>query len=141
MTSVSEYRFENRIQERMQKLCEKILEIKKVRFAGLVSNSGNLYSGGFKKGIIPRENDEKRRSMYMRFVLESCLRNDFNDSLGQFKYSIIQRDELCIVTMNVCNYLLLIFAERDCDSQKLVKTVQKILRDSEQEYGQLGLSH
>lgn len=141
MTSVSEYRFENKIHENMQKLCEKILGIENVRFAGLISDRGNLYSGGFKKGVIPKESSEKRRSMYMRFALESCLRRDFDESFGEFKFSIIQRDKLSIITMNVCNYLLLIFAEIDCDSQEIVKTVQRILREGEKEYRLLESSH
>jgi hypothetical protein len=51
----------NKIHNSMQKLCNSILELKGVRFAGLITNYGNLYARGFKKEIIPYESDEKRR--------------------------------------------------------------------------------
>ncbi|MFB5610761.1 MAG: DUF6659 family protein [Nitrosopumilaceae archaeon] len=128
MTLVSEHNVEEISQIRMQKLCDKILELDNIRFAGLISNRGNLFAGGFKKGIIPKEDDEKRRLMYMRFALESCLRNDFDDSLGPFRYSIIQREKVSIFTMNVCNYLLLVFSEPNGDLHNGVKSIQSIIK-------------
>jgi len=56
------------IHSSMQGLCDNVLELENVRFAGLISNVGNLYVGGFKDGITPYENDEARRSMYMKFA-------------------------------------------------------------------------
>ena len=114
----------------MQKLCNKILELDDVRFAGLISNYGNLYAGGFKKGITPHENDEKRRSMFMKFALESCFRNDFDDSLGNFRYSVIQRSKVSIVTINICNYLLLVFVEPHADIHKLIGKLETIIENN-----------
>ena len=71
---------EEKIDYSMQRLCDNILGLENVRFAGLISNFGNLYVGGFKDGITPYENDEARRSMYMKFALESNFRKDFDDS-------------------------------------------------------------
>lgn len=141
MTSVFEYDVNEKTQVRMQKLCDKILDLENVRFAGLITNRGSLYSGGFKKDIIPKENDEKRRLMYMRFALESCLRNDFDDSLGPFRYSIIQREKVSILTMNICNYLLLVFTEPNSDLQNQVKSIQSIIKSNEQEFCKFGSSH
>ncbi|HET6516653.1 MAG TPA: DUF6659 family protein [Nitrosopumilaceae archaeon] len=128
MTLVSEYSVEEISQTRMQKLCDKVLELDNIRFAGLISNRGNLFAGGIKKGVIPKEDDEKRRLMYMRFALESCLRNDFDDSLGPFRYSIIQREKVSIFTTNIFNYLLLVFSEPCCDLQNQVKSIQSIIK-------------
>ena len=118
----------------MNKLCNKILEFDNVRFAGLISNYGNLYAGGFKEGVIPYENDEKRRMMYMRFALESCFRKDFDDSLGDFKYSIIQRAKVSILMTNICNYLLLVFVQPEIDIQTLAGRIQTIIDDNKLDY-------
>ena len=78
---------EQKPRESMQKLCQNILELEDLRFAGLISRHGQLFVGGFKEGIEPYEDDEKRRQTYVKLALESCLRNDFNNSLGKFKHS------------------------------------------------------
>lgn len=118
---------EEKIHSSMQKLCEDVLGLGHIRFAGLVSDQGNLYAGGFKEGIVPYENDEKRRLMYMRFALESSLRSDFNDSFGEFRYSTVQREKISILTINICNHLLLVFAEPDIDLNMLAQRIQILI--------------
>ena len=115
----------------MQRLCNRILDLDGVRFAGLISNYGNLYAGGFKKGIVPHDDDEERRLMYMRFALESCFRRDFDDSLGELKYSTIERKKVSILTINICNYLLLVFSEPTIDIHALAQRVEKIIDENQ----------
>jgi len=122
---------EDKVQSSMQSLCDNVLDLGNVRFAGLVSNHGRLYAGGFKKGITPYEDDEKRRLMYMRFPLESCLRSDFDDSFRSFRYSTVQREKVSILTMNICNHLLLVFAEPFIDLNSLAGTIQSMIDENE----------
>lgn len=117
----------------MQRLCNRLLDLDDVRFAGLISNYGNLYAGGFKKGIVPHEDDQKRRLLYMSFALEACFRNDFDDSLGEFKYSVTQRGKVSILTINICNYLLLVFAEPDVDIHTFPGRVKKIIDENQRD--------
>ena len=119
------------IHSSMQGLCDNVLELENVRFAGMISNFGNLYVGGFKDGITPYENDEARRSMYMKFALESNFRRDFDDSFGAFKYSTIQREKVSILTINICNYLLLVFAEPHVDLRALAGRIQFMIDENE----------
>jgi hypothetical protein len=122
---------DEKIHASMQRLCDDVLGLDNVRFAGLISNTGNLYAGGFKKGITPYEDDEKRRLMYMRFALESSLRSDFDDSFGAFRYSTVQRKRVSILTINICNYLLLLFVEPDLDLHALAGRIQSIIDENE----------
>lgn len=73
---------EDKIHSSMQRLCDGVLDLDDVRFAELISNSGNLYAGGFDERVTPYEDDEKRRLMYMKFTLESNFRSDFDDSFS-----------------------------------------------------------
>lgn len=125
---------EDVIQMEMQKLCNKILDMQDIRFAGLISNSGNLYAGGFKKGIVPKISNERRRMMYMRFALESCFRNDFDDTLGGFVCSTIQREKTSIITFNICNYILLVFTEPRIDLQYMTKEIQSIIENNKRNF-------
>jgi len=122
---------EDKVQSSMQSLCDGVLDLGNIRFAGLVSNHGSLYAGGFKKGITPYEDDEKRRLMYMRFALESCLRSDFDDSFGSFRYSTVQREKVSILTMNICNHLLLVFAEPNIDLHVLAGRIHTIINKNQ----------
>jgi len=124
-------RTDEKIHDSMQRLCDDVLDMDNIRFAGLISNSGNLYAGGFNEGITPYEDDEKRRLMYMRFALESCFRSDFDNSFGAFRYSTVQRERVSILTINICNYLLWVFAEPDIDIHALAGRIQAILDENE----------
>ena len=120
--------------ESMQQLCENILELENLRFAGLIDRQGRLFAGGFKKGVVPHEDDEKRRQTYVKLALESCLRNEFNDSLGAFKYSTVSRENVSIITMNVCDHLLLLFTEPDIDLYALAGRIRSLIDENEMEY-------
>ncbi|MCV0401452.1 MAG: hypothetical protein K5777_05695 [Nitrosopumilus sp.] len=118
----------------MQNLCNEILNLEHTRFAGLISDKGNLYAGGFKEEIVPMVNDEKRQLMYMRFALESSFRRDFDDSFGAFQCSTIQREKTSIITINICNYILLVFTEPKIDLQNKVKEIKGIIDEHKRNF-------
>jgi hypothetical protein len=114
----------------MQNLCDKILDLQYIRFAGLISNNGNLYAGGFKRNTVPMVSEKNRQMIYMRFALESSFRHDFDDSFGAFRCSTIQREKISIITINICNYILLVFTEPKIDLQTKVKEIQNVIDDN-----------
>jgi Family of unknown function (DUF6659) len=116
----------------MQQLCKRILEMKDVRFAGLIDSYGNLYTGGFREGVAPFENDV-RRSLYMKFALETAFRKDFDESLGVFDYSLVQRNKVSILTIPICNYLLLVILEPLNDLPPIVAKIQRMIEDNKTE--------
>jgi hypothetical protein len=122
---------EEKIHSSMQRLCNEILGLDDIKFAGLINSIGNLYAGGFNEGVTPYEDDEKRRLMYMKFTLESNFRSDFDDSFGSFRYSTVQREKASILTINICNYLLLVFAEPGIDIHTLAGKIQGIIDENE----------
>ena len=69
----------------------------------MISDSGNLYVGGFKSGIDPMVSDENRQMMHIRFALESSFRSNFDDAFGAFRCSTIQGEKTSIITVDICN--------------------------------------
>ena len=127
MTLIVNDRSNEKLHSSLENLCQGILEIKNISFAGVIDNMGNLYAGGFKKGCIPKVSEEKKRQMYMRFALESCFRKDFDGTLGPFISAVIQRKGCTIFTLNVYDHLLIVFTESpDRDSSSFGK-IQKIV--------------
>jgi len=126
-----ENRSSEEVHSSMENLCKRILEVENIQFAGIIDTMGNLFAGGFKKGSIPRVSDTKRRQMYMRFALESCFRKDFDDSLGQFRSAIIQRENCTIFSVNVCNHLLIVFTKSPTQNSSLFKKIQNLVSNNE----------
>ena len=123
-----------KINSTMENLCKEILDIKNIHFAGVIDKMGNLYAGGFKQDVIPKLGDGERRQMYMKFALESNFRRDFDDSLGTFRSSVIQRDKSTIFTFNVCNYLLLVLTDSSNMNGDLMTKVQNLVLDNKKEF-------
>ena len=117
----------------MEFLCKKILEVKRVRFAGLIDNYGNLYAGGFHKGVKPFENDERRRSLYMKFAIETAFRKDYDDSFGNFDYSLVQRNKVTILTVPICSYVLLVILEPMTNPSPIVSKIREMIEDNNPE--------
>ena len=117
----------------MDGLCQRILAINNIQFAGIIDTMGNLYAGGFKKGSVPKVSDSKRRQMYMGFALESCFRKDFDDSLGQFDSAVIRRKNCTVFTINVCDHLLIVFTESPDPNSSLFGKIQKHVLNNETE--------
>lgn len=120
---------EDLIQTNMENLCNEILDLQHIRFAGLISSSGSLYAGGFKEGIVSMISDKNRQMTYMRFALESSFRNDFDEEFGTFGCSVIQREKTSIITVNICNYILLVFTEPKIELLSKVREIQSISDD------------
>lgn len=127
MAAIIDNRQSEKAYSSMENLCKRILEIKKIQFAGIIDPMGNLYAGGFKKGVIPKVCNSERRQMYMKFALESCFRKDLDDSLGTFRSAIIQRDNCTIFTFNICNYLLLVFTDSPILNNTLMTEIQNLV--------------
>jgi hypothetical protein len=133
MALIENDRSNERIHLSIENLCKRILEIKNIQFAGIIDTMGNLYAGGFKKDSIPKVSDSNRRQMYMRFALESCFRKDFDDSLGKFSSAVIQRENCTIFTINVCNYLLIVFTESPTQNPSFFEKIQKLVHNNKPE--------
>ena len=78
--------------------CKKLLDEEEIRFAGIINESGKLISGGFKKGIIPLEDDESRLQSFMEFVSKVSIRKEYDKTLGPINYLAARRDKAVLVS-------------------------------------------
>ena len=134
VTLVAEDPSRRGIHSSMEKLCQSILEIRNIQFAGIIDTMGNLYAGGFKDAAIPKVSETEKRQMYMKFALESCFRRDFDSSLGAFRSAVIQRENCTIFTFNICQYLLLVFTETQIVNNTLLTKVQNLVLENHSDH-------
>jgi len=108
--------------------CQKMLDEDEIRFAGIITEEGNLVSGGFKKGITPLENDEAKLKSFMEFVSKVTIRKEYDESLGPINYLASRRDKAVLVSFPfpVSKFVLLISANPSVDIEQLATKVVDI---------------
>jgi hypothetical protein len=108
--------------------CQKILEEEEMRFAGIINEDGKLVSGGFKKEIIPLEDDEARLKSFMEFISKVSIRKEYDKTLGPINYLAARRDKAVLVSFPfpVSQFVLLISANPSVDIEKLATKVMNI---------------
>ena len=111
--------------------CDHLLGESEIRFAGIVDKNGELIAGGFKKGIIPYENDETKLQTFFEFVSKTSIRKEFDESLGPINYLAARRDKAVLVSFPfpITKILLLISAEPTVNIEILAKKVVEIFTD------------
>ncbi len=105
--------------------CQKMLDEDEIRFAGIITEDGNLVSGGFKKEIIPLENDEAKLKSFMEFVSKVTIRKEYDKTLGPINYLAARRDKAVLVSFPfpVSKFVLLISANPSVDIEQLAAKV------------------
>ncbi len=105
--------------------CKKLLDEEEIRFAGIINEDGKLISGGFKKDIIPLEDDESRLQSFMEFVSKVSIRKEYDETLGPINYLAARRDKAVLVSFPfpISKFVLLISANPSVDIEKLAVKV------------------
>ena len=113
--------------EKCQKQCEKILSEPEIRFVGIISEMGKLISGGFKKGVVPLQDDSERQTLYMELALRVATRREFDSSMGRVKYSAARREKVVMMSFPLKNCILMIVAVPHVNIDQLAyRIIQKL---------------
>jgi len=107
----------------LERSCQKILDLPKIRFVGVLNKMGNKIAGGFKEGVTSFLPDKENRMMYVQLMLEYMMRKDFDAQLGSIDYIVSRRSNLTMISIPTKEYLVLISAERDADVQDIILNV------------------
>lgn len=115
-------------QQNYDEKCQKMLDEDEIRFAGIINEGGNLVSGGFKKEIIPLEDDKAKLKSFMEFVSKVSIRKEYDETLGPINYLAARRDKAVLVSFPfpVSKFVLLISANPSVDIEKLATKVMDI---------------
>ena len=107
----------------LEQACQKILDLPKIRFVGILDNMGNKIAGSFKEGITSFLPDKENRRMYVQLMLEYMMRKDFDEGLGGIDYIVSRRTHVTMISIPTKEYLVLISAERDVNTQDIIEQV------------------
>ena len=109
-------------------LCKSMCDKPKIRFCGLINSMGKIVARGFKDDIKPLDSEDQRSMLYMQSTLELSMKGKFNENLGSINYITTCRDNVVRINMPMkrCNHLVLISAERNVDTEKIVKNTTSL---------------
>jgi hypothetical protein len=119
LTSFEDYRS-------MENMCTKILCDQGIRFAGIINKMGKLENGKFGDGIVPHENNEKQKMMFMQFILMCNMRKECDDTSGHLDYVITSRKKAKVLCIPMNDKSLLVSTEPYVDIFKIAESFKKI---------------
>jgi hypothetical protein len=90
-----------------------------IRFCGLIDSSGELITGDMKKGIVPFENDARRKQMFQELAHRVANREGFDANLGRVKYSSSRREKVVMLSFPIGRYIILVIAEPHVNIDRL----------------------
>ncbi|AJW71692.1 DUF6659 family protein [Nitrosopumilus adriaticus] len=96
-----------------------ILAEPEIRYCGLIDCKGELIAGDFKEGIIPFENDARRRQTFQELAHRVANRKGFDANLGRVKYSSSRREKVVMMSFPFGRYILLVIAEPSVNIDRL----------------------
>jgi hypothetical protein len=107
----------------LEKSCKMILDLPKIRFAGVLNKMGNKIAGGFKEGVSSYLPDKDSRMMYVELTLEYLMRKDFDEGLGPIDYIASRRGKVTMISIPTKDFLVLISAQRDVNVEEVIRKV------------------
>lgn len=105
--------------EEFKSRIESILSEPEIRFCGLIGSSGELIVGDIKKGIVPFENDARRKQMFQELAHRVANRESFDANLGRVKYSSSRREKVVMMSFPIGRYIILVIAEPHVNIDRL----------------------
>ena len=105
--------------ENFKNIIENILLEPEIRFCGLIDSSGELIVGDMKKGIVPFENDARRKQMFQELAHRVANREGFDANLGRVKYSSSRREKVVMMSFPIGRYIILVIAEPHVNIDRL----------------------
>jgi len=96
-----------------------ILSEPEIRFCGLIDSNGELIAGDLKSGIIPFENDSRRKQMFQELAHRVANRTGFDANLGRVKYSSSRREKVVMMSFPIGKYTILVIAEPHVNIDRL----------------------
>jgi len=112
--------------ESLESACKKLLEENKIRHVAVINKLGKFVAGSSKQDIEKYLDDEKVKMVYMQLMLDLRMRQELDEILGPVDYIISRRKKITIISVPTENYLIVISAEREADSEKIVGLAENL---------------
>ncbi|NIP61522.1 MAG: hypothetical protein GWO15_01780 [Nitrosopumilaceae archaeon] len=104
----------------MDKECAKWLKRSNVIFIRVLNPLGRPVSGGF-KDKAPKMSKEREKTLFSQLRLDSTMRKEFNEYLGELDYTIAKRKKMTVISVPITDYLVVVAVKNEENAKKLAE--------------------
>ena len=102
---------------------------KSIRYAVVLSSTGEKISGGYREGLIPMLNDEELKMVHFYAGQRWNTRKNLTHKIGKTKYAMAEYDKLKRMTFPINDkYLLMATTEIDTDHQEVIRGILNLIK-------------
>ncbi|AFS81378.1 hypothetical protein NKOR_07585 [Candidatus Nitrosopumilus koreensis AR1] len=106
--------------------CAKLVQMDEIRHVAVINKLGRPVASKFKSGIPRLLDDEKIKMVYMQMMLDLRMRQELDEILGPIDYITSRRKNVMIISVPTTNHLVLISADKDTSSSKIIKRAEDL---------------
>ena len=101
-----------------------------IRYAVVLSNTGEKISGGYRVGLTPLLNDEELKMVHFYAGQRWDTRKNLTHKIGNTKYAMAEYDKLKRMTFPINDkYLLMVSCEIDTNHQEIINQVLDLIKN------------
>ncbi len=100
---------------------------RRIRFAGIVNNRGEVIEGGFKKGVEPLLDGTDEQQMYVHSLSNLTMLESYSRRLGRVRYSLTEHEKVTLLSFPIGDRILCISATPNADMNKIREKVMRLL--------------
>ena len=83
-----------------EKISTQVLDIdRRIRFAGVVTNRGEVIEGGFQQQVEPLLDQKREQQLYLDSLSAIASLKEFSDDLGNVVYNITEYKKVILMTI------------------------------------------
>ena len=110
----------------LDKLCLQIFKFdRRVRYAGVLDDTGRVVAGGMRKGITSLEPASEDLRLMANLTIQIGTDKTWDQYFGKIQFTFIKREKVNLMTFNLDKTLFLVSTEPDFAMQQA-----QLLRDS-----------
>ena len=112
-------------------LYDEVMKINElIRYAVVLSNTGEKISGRYRKGLTPLLNDEELKMIHFYAGQRWDTRKNLAHKIGNTKYAMAEYDKLKRMTFPINDkYLLMVSSEINTNHQEIINKVLDLIKN------------
>jgi len=118
-----------------EKICMEMYKFdRRVRYAGILDESGRQIAGGMRKGIPSLEPQSEDLRLIANLTIQLNTDRTWDKYFGRIQYTFIKREKLNILTFNMGNKFVLVSTEPDFTLQQAQELRNQIVTNHSAEF-------
>ncbi len=114
--------------KKYDELCANIFGMnEKIRFVGILDNSGKLIAGGMREGVEPLEDEIHEKRWFHQIAIRKEMSSMFEKVYGKVIYIFANREKIKQLTFYIGDKILVISIQPNLESSKVIELAEDIL--------------